>query len=116
MSEYAFLQFPPEAVETDDSFHMLPESAKRVFDAIRRNGPVSHQDLRVHTRMPPRTIRFAVRRLRDEGYVDSRSSLRDCRTCYFFVDKRWIDPSYLEDARDQAEVATREHGRFVERV
>ena len=116
MGEYEFLHFPPEAVHVDESrLDRLPESAQRVFGAVRHEGPLTHAGLRHRTGLPPRTIRFAVRRLRDEGLVDARSSLRDCRTCYFFVSREHVEDEAIEEARRRAEEASR-LGRLVEQV
>ncbi len=86
MAELPTLRVPADAIGIDDASRArLPESARRVLDAVIRFAPVTHADLRDLTGMPPRTIRYAVRRLRDEGIIDSRCSLQDCRTCYFFI-------------------------------
>jgi DNA-binding transcriptional ArsR family regulator len=116
MGEYEFLRFPAEAVRVDeDRFGRLPGSAQRVFDAVKDDGPLTHADLRRRTGLPPRTIRFAVKRLRDEGFVDARSSLKDCRTCYFFVSRDCVEHGALEDARERAQEAVRA-GKLVEQV
>lgn len=116
MGEYAFLHFPAEAVRVDEGrLGRLPGSAQRVFDAVRDDGPLTHSDLRERTGLPPRTIRFAVKRLRDEGLVDARSSLKDCRTCYFFVSKDCVEHGALEMARERAQEAIRS-GKLVEQV
>lgn len=109
--EYRFLHFPSDAVHVDLlEFARLPESAQRIFETVRENGPVSHASLREITGMPPRTIRFAVKRLRDEKFLDARCSLRDCRTCYFFVHMRLVQVEALEQIRGEAElVAKRDH-------
>jgi len=117
MQEYEFLHFPPDAVQVDPiRFGRLPESARTVFTAIRNGGPLTHADLRDATGMPPRTIRFAVKRLKDEGYIDSRCSLTDCRTCYFFVHKRFVGIEALEEARRRAEEASESHRKVIERI
>ena len=116
MGEYEFLHFPPGAVHVDERrLGSLPESAQRVFGAVRDEGPLTHAGLRDRTGLPPRTIRFAVKRLRDEGLVDARSSLKDCRTCYFFVSRDWVEGGALEDARLRAQEAVR-LGKLVEQV
>jgi len=116
MGEYEFLHFPPQAVNVDaERLLALPESAQRVFGAVREEGPLTHAGLRERTGLPPRTIRFAVKRLRDEGLVDARSSLKDCRTCYFFVSRDWVEGGALEDARVRAQEAVRA-GKLVEQV
>ncbi len=114
--EYAFLHFPADAVHVDRvTFGKLPASAQRVFEVVRDHGPLTHAEIHEHTDIPPRTIRFAVKRLRDEGLVDTRCSLRDCRTCYFFVDKRCVGIEALEEARQRADVAAAE-GRVIEKA
>lgn len=116
MAEYEFLHFPPEAVQVDrERFERLPESARRVFSAVREAGPLTHAGLRRRTGLPPRTVRFAVRRLKDEGLVDTRSSLRDCRNTYFFVSKDCVDVAAIEEARRRAEEAGRA-GKLIEQV
>ncbi len=116
MTEYSFLQFPPEAVQIDPKIiENLPGSARRVLEAVSEKGPLTHNELGLATGLPPRTIRYAVRRLKDHGVLDSLSSLRDCRTCYFFVSRRYIDPVALEQARVRAGEAVK-NGHLVERV
>lgn len=116
MTEYSFLQFPADAIQVDPKIvDTLPGSARRVLDAVRERGPLTHNELGLATGLPPRTIRYAVRRLKDHGILESLSSLRDCRTCYFFVSRRHIRPEALEDARSRADEASRQ-GRLVERV
>ncbi|HET6398280.1 MAG TPA: winged helix-turn-helix domain-containing protein [Candidatus Thermoplasmatota archaeon] len=116
MAEYAFLNFPAEAINVDpERYHSLPESARRVFAAIREGGPISHSGLREATGLPPRTIRFAVKRLRTEGLVDSRLSLKDSRTCFFFVKKDLVGAEALQAARARAQEAATQ-GRLIEQV
>lgn len=116
MTEYSFLQFPAEAVQVDPKIvDNLPGSARRVLDAVRERGPLTHNELGLATGLPPRTIRYAVRRLKDHGVLESLSSLKDCRTCYFFVSRRHIRPEALEEARVRADEASK-NGRLVERV
>ena len=109
--EYEYLHFPADAVHVDFRvFQRLPESAQRVFDVIRDGGPLTSAELRERTGMAPRTIRFAVKRLRDDGLVDTRCSLRDCRTCYFFVHERCVGVEALEEARRRARAARQHAG------
>lgn len=115
--EYEYLHFPAEAVHVDQAhFSKLPGSAQRVFYAIRDNGPVTHANLREITGMPPRTIRFAVRRLKEEDFIDTRCSLKDCRTCYFFVSKRCVGVEALEAARRKADRDATNKGSLIEHM
>jgi len=103
VGEYDFLHFPAAAVVVEPMlFAALPVSAQKVFEAVRDFGPLTHAQLREMTEIPPRTIRFAVARLKKEGLLDTRCSLQDCRTCYFFVDKRCIGLEALQAAQEQA--------------
>ena len=115
MDEYAFLHFPADAVHAEPiRLLRLPESARTVFAAVREGGPLTHAELQQETGLPPRTVRFAVKRLKDDGLLDTRCSLRDCRTCYFFVNKRCVGVAALEAARQKAEDASR--GRLLEKA
>lgn len=67
--------FPPE----------LPASARQVFETLTAEGPLTHRDLVRTTGMPPRTVRYAVSRLKEAGVIGARCNLQDCRQCYFYV-------------------------------
>lgn len=113
VDEYRFLHFPADAVRVDARvLQALPPSARRVFASIREDGPLTHADLREATDMPPRTIRFAIKRLREAALIDTRTSLRDCRTCYYFVHPRILGEDALEDRRLEA----RHEGRSMLRA
>lgn len=115
MSEYDFLHFPAEAVQVDPlSLARLPASARHVFAVVRDHGPLTHAELQDHTGIPARTIRFAVKRLREEHLVDTRSSLRDGRTCYIFVDRSRIGRDAIQDARARAFAAAARGEKVIE--
>lgn len=94
-------QPPSEGHSLDiDGIQGLAASAKRVLHCIQEHGTISHMDIHHETRIPERTIRFAIHQLRERGLVQSLVSLRDCRTCLFFV-----DPKHMSNAE------TKETGR-----
>ena len=67
----------------------LPRSAEQVLRILEENGPLTHKDLVAATNLPPRTLRFALARLRADGHVVWRWSLRDARQrLYFFAPPR----------------------------
>ncbi len=116
MTEYAFLQFPTEAIQiAPATLEELPASARQVLGAVRERGPLTHPQLTQATGLPPRTIRYAVRRLKQSGVVESMASLRDCRVCYFFVSRKHIHPDALEAARVRADAAGRD-GRLIQHM
>ena len=57
----------------------LPPSAEHVLRVLAVNGPLTHKDLVAATRLPPRTLRFALARLRATDRVVWRWSLGDAR-------------------------------------
>jgi len=57
----------------------LPPSAERVLRILAENGPLTHKDLVAATHLPPRTLRYALARLRASGRVVWRWSLQDAR-------------------------------------
>ena len=63
----------------------LPPSAERVLEVLVAHGPLTHKELVAATRLPPRTLRFALGRLRTSGRVDWRWSLRDARQRVYFL-------------------------------
>src|ERR1041385_6909849 len=116
MTEYSFLHFPQHAVLIgDETRETLPSSARSVLAAVSERGPLTHQDLALATGLPPRTIRHPLRRPQHNGLLESVSSLRDSRTCYFFVSRHHIHPEALEAARTRAQQAGRD-GRLIEQV
>lgn len=107
MQEFGYLQMGAEDVQVGDrAIRALPNSSREIFLAILENGPMTHSDLRQVTGMPARTIRYGIRRLKEDGMVDSRCSLRDTRICYFFVHPDRLDPTSIERRRAEASQST----------
>ena len=71
----------------------LPPSAERVLEILGTRGPLTHKELVAATRLPPRTLRFALARLREIGRVHWRWSLRDARQRLYFVPHPELVPS-----------------------
>ena len=61
----------------------LPPSAVAVLGLLATRGPLTHKDLVASAPIPPRTVRFALARLRREGRIVERLSLRDSRQSYY---------------------------------
>lgn len=59
-----------------------------VHEALDRHGPLSPDELSERTRLAPRTLRYAVARLRGLGLVGARASIRDGRRVEFFLRDR----------------------------
>ncbi|APX98644.1 helix-turn-helix domain-containing protein [Natronorubrum daqingense] len=64
----------------------LPPSAKLVYKVLEYEGEQSLQQLAAESRLPKRTIRYAIaEHLKETGVVDDRSSLEDARRSLFFL-------------------------------
>ena len=62
-----------------DVIEYLPPSAKRVLDVLAANGPLTQKELISKTALPPRTVRYALSRLRGENILEKRFCFRDAR-------------------------------------
>ena len=57
----------------------LPPSAKLVVKVLEYNDTLSQSEIAEETLLPPRTVRYALSRLEDEGAIDARFSFSDAR-------------------------------------
>ncbi len=62
-----------------DIVEYLPPSAKLVFNVLATEGPLTQKDLISRTDLPPRTVRYALSRLKDESVI---------KECFYFADAR----------------------------
>jgi DNA-binding MarR family transcriptional regulator len=70
----ASLKNAPAAV-TDD----LGPSAKLTYFVLREIEPATQADLREHTRLPTRTLRYSLGKLEENGAITSRPFVQDAR-------------------------------------
>ncbi|MCJ2563038.1 MAG: MarR family transcriptional regulator [Thermoplasmata archaeon] len=57
----------------------MPPSAKLVYRVLLYNGPMTHKELREETGLGPRTLRFALSKLKNSDVVVERIRLEDAR-------------------------------------
>ncbi len=62
-----------------DVVEYLPPSAKLVFNILATEGPLTQKDLIIKTDLPPRTVRYALSRLKDESVIKERFCFADAR-------------------------------------
>jgi hypothetical protein len=62
-----------------DVIEYLPPSARLVFNVLASDGPLTQKDLISKTDLPPRTVRYALSRLKEESVI---------RECFYFPDAR----------------------------
>lgn len=77
---------PPVSIHEDDAPDAdwgtvadLPASAKLVARVLEHEGALTGTELAAETRLPARTVRYAVRRLEEDGVVAAGFSPRDAR-------------------------------------
>ena len=57
----------------------LPPSAKLVAKVLDYNDTLTQSEIAEETLLPPRTVRYALSRLEEEGVVEARFSFSDAR-------------------------------------
>jgi DNA-binding transcriptional ArsR family regulator len=63
----------------------VPPSVEAILQQLEGHAPMTGKELREATGLPRRTIYTALRRLREMGLLEERSSLRDTRQTYFWI-------------------------------
>lgn len=62
-----------------DILEYLPPSARHVFRVLASDGPLTQKDIISRTDLPPRTVRYALDRLKEEEMLEERFCFRDAR-------------------------------------
>jgi DNA-binding transcriptional ArsR family regulator len=62
-----------------DGVDYLPPSAKQVFRVLASDGLLTQKELISKTDLPPRTVRYALVKLKGEGILEERFCFRDAR-------------------------------------
>lgn len=62
-----------------DVVEYLPPSARHVFNVLATNGPLTQKALISKTDLPPRTVRYALSRLKGEDILEERFCFQDAR-------------------------------------
>lgn len=62
-----------------DVVQFLPPSAKQIFGVLAASGPLTQKDLISSTDLPPRTVRYALSKLKGEDMLRERFCFRDAR-------------------------------------
>lgn len=64
----------------------LPPSAKLVAKVLAKEPKLSNAQIAEHSMLPKRTVRYALRRLEEEGLVEATYSIHDARKQLYFLD------------------------------
>ena len=68
----------------------LPPSAKRVYSVLRSSGPLTQKEIAHQSRLPARTVRYALDRLKGEDMLIERFYFKDTRQRLYS-----IKPTYM---------------------
>lgn len=63
----------------------LPESAFHLLTYLRDKGATTQRELIEQLEMPLRTIRYALRRLKEKSYIISKANLDDMRSIKYAI-------------------------------
>jgi len=57
----------------------LPPSSKTVLEILDSGGAMTHKDLVEKTRLAPRTVRYALKKLKEKQLIIEKFNFRDAR-------------------------------------
>jgi len=63
----------------------LPPSLKFVFKVLELKGMLTQKEIIEETYLPSRTVRYALNRLKKEGFIEERLYFKDGRQCLYAV-------------------------------
>ncbi len=63
----------------------LPESCKKVFNIIIEEGPLSSKEIVTRVSCSTRSVRYALKRLLDDDFVERRPCLKDMRQTLYYA-------------------------------
>ncbi|ELZ86754.1 ArsR family transcriptional regulator [Haloferax elongans ATCC BAA-1513] len=72
-------QSEPHSEDRWDAVRDMPPSAKLVAKILDYEDTLTQSEIAEESLLPPRTVRYALSRLEEEGAVDSRFSFSDAR-------------------------------------
>ena len=65
----------------------VPPSVQAILHQLEGHAPMTGKEIREATGLPRRTVYTALRRLREMGLLKERSSLKDTRQTYFWLNE-----------------------------
>jgi DNA-binding MarR family transcriptional regulator len=61
----------------------MPQSCITVLHLLENTGPQTHKDIVASARLAPRTVRYALKRLKEKGFVIEKFNFRDARRAIY---------------------------------
>lgn len=94
----------------DKKFEDLPCSAKLVLKVIEMKGRTTFKELKEETLLPDRTLREAIRILKERGAIRSKICLDDTRTRYYEIS--CLELTELVEKEDEREIMEEERRKI----
>ena len=78
---------PGKGVENYSSFKIdgFSPSMKLVLNILENHGPLTQKEITKVTRLPTRTVRYALNRLKLEDILEEREYFQDARQCLYHL-------------------------------
>lgn len=73
-------------MENSHDIDDLPPSAKLVFKVLEYDGPLTQKRIVEESMLSARTVRYALERLQEGGYVDKSVYFKDARQSLYNID------------------------------
>ncbi|MDV0444245.1 winged helix-turn-helix domain-containing protein [Methanorbis rubei] len=61
----------------------LPQSCITIYHLLERTGSQTHKDIVAGTGLAPRTVRYALKRLKEQGLIIEKFNFRDARQAIY---------------------------------
>jgi DNA-binding transcriptional ArsR family regulator len=62
---------------------LLPQSSKKVLEVLKAGGEMTHKDIVIKTRLAPRTVRYALKKLKEQHLIIEKFNFRDARSIIY---------------------------------
>jgi predicted transcriptional regulator len=62
---------------------LLPQSSKKVLEILRAGGEMTHKDIVTKTNLAPRTVRYALKKLKEHHLIIEKFNFRDARSIIY---------------------------------
>ncbi len=68
-----------------DKIERFSPSMKLIINILENRGPLTQKEIAKVTRLPVRTVRYALNRLKDEDFLEEREYFQDARQCLYQI-------------------------------
>ena len=68
-----------------DQIEGFSPSMKLILNILENHGPLTQKEIAKVTRLPSRTVRYALNRLKDEDILEEHEYFQDARQCLYQI-------------------------------